>query len=115
MPRQPRYELCGIPQHIVQKGNNRQPVFFEKSDHVRYLEDLNEVAGKVECIVHAYVLMTNHVHLLVTPLQSGRISQLMQGLDRRYVAYINGAYKRTGTLWEKLISRARKKLGCGDG
>ncbi len=100
MPRQPRYDLPGLPQHVIQRGNNRQAVFFDEGDCRRYLDDLNEVAEKTGCQIHAYVLMTNHVHLLVTPMASRGISRLMQGLGRRYVAYVNGAYKRTGTLWE---------------
>ena len=69
-------------------------------DRKRYLQDLRELSLKGACDVHAYVLMTNHVHLLVTPLQSGAISRLMQSLGRRYVRYINDTYGRTGTLWE---------------
>jgi putative transposase len=100
MPRQPRYDLPGLPQHVIQRGNNRQAVFFEEADYRRYLDDLNEVSEKVGCLIHAYVLMTNHVHLLVTPTESAGISRLIQGLGRRYVAYVNGTYQRTGTLWE---------------
>ena len=100
MPRQPRYDLPGLPQHVIQRGNNRQAVFFEEDDCVRYLEDLDAVAKQVGVATHAYVLMTNHVHLLVTPSEKGGISRLMQGLGRRYVAYVNGRYKRSGTLWE---------------
>jgi putative transposase len=85
---------------VIQRGNNRQPVFFQESDYNRYLHDLNEVAESVACLIHAYVLMTNHVHLLVTPMAPMGISHLMQGLGRRYVAYVNGTYGRTGTLWE---------------
>jgi len=100
MPRQPRYNLPGIAQHVIQRGNNRQAVFFDESDYRRYLEDLGKVAGSVGCDIHAYVLMTNHVHLLLTPQQDHALSRLMQGLGRRYVAYINRTYQRSGTLWE---------------
>lgn len=100
MPRQPRYDLPGVPQHVIQRGNNRQAVFFDPVDYRRYLDDLNAVSEKVGCLIHAYVLMTNHVHLLVTPVEPAGISRLMQGLGRRYVAYVNGTYRRTGTLWE---------------
>ena len=100
MPRQPRYDLPGLPQHVIQRGNNRQAVFFDEDDCVRYLEDLDAVTKQISVAIHAYVLMTNHVHLLVTPNESGGISRLMQGLGRRYVAYVNGRYKRSGTLWE---------------
>ena len=100
MPRQPRMDLPGVPQHIVQRGNDRQPTFFADADRVRYLTDLNEIALRVGCHVHAYVLMTNHVHLLVTPTERGQVAHVMQSLGRRYVRYINDRYRRTGTLWE---------------
>ncbi len=100
MPRQPRYEVAGLPQHIVQRGNNRQPIFFEESDYRRFLDDLKEAAEKTQCQVHAFVLMTNHVHLLATPTTDKGLSQLMQSIGRRYVQYINTSYKRSGTLWE---------------
>lgn len=100
MPRQPRYNLPGLPQHVIQRGNNRQAVFFDGGDYERYLSDLDEIATDIGCQIHAFVLMTNHVHLLVTPTASNGISKLMQGMDRCYVTYINHAYKRTGTLWE---------------
>ena len=67
MPRQPRLDLPGVPQHVVQRGNDRQPCFFEDSDYLRYLQELKELALHRHCAVHAYVLMTNHVHLLLTP------------------------------------------------
>ena len=100
MPRQPRLDIAGIPQHIVQRGNDRQPCFFEPGDYQRYLDELREISLKEGCAVHAYVLMTNYVHLLVTPGGTGRISALMQALGRRYVRYVNDRYHRTGTLWE---------------
>ena len=99
MPRQPRYDLPGLPQHVIQRGNNRQAVFFDEEDCVRYL------------------VMTNHVHLLVTPNERGGISRLMQGLGRRYVAYVNGRYRRSGTLWEgrykaSLVDEEAYLLAC---
>ena len=100
MPRQPRLDLPGIPQHVVQRGNDRQPCFFEESDYLRYLQELKELALHRHCAVHAYVLMTNHVHLLLTPTGSGQVAALMQALGRRYVRYINDRHHRTGTLWE---------------
>jgi putative transposase len=100
MPRQPRLDLAGVPQHIVQRGNDRQPCFFSDADHHRYLGELREIALREGCAVHAYVLMTNHVHLLMTPVASGRVARVMQALGRRYVRYINDRYRRTGTLWE---------------
>jgi putative transposase len=100
MPRPPRLDLPGVPQHIVQRGNDRQPCFFTEKDYVRYLDGLREITQRERCKVHAYVLMTNHVHLLMTPDSVGSISRVMQSLGRRYVRYINDSYRRTGTLWE---------------
>lgn len=100
MPRKPRFILPGYPQHVIQRGNNRKPCFFADADYRRYLDDLAAAAVKYQCQIHAYVLMTNHAHLLVTPLVEYGISQMMQSLGRRYVRYINNRYKRTGTLWE---------------
>lgn len=95
-----RLDLPGVAQHVVQRGNDRQACFFREVDYVRYLQDLREAALKYECHVHAYVLMTNHVHLLVTPAFVGAVSSLMQAVGRRCVRYINGSIGRTGTLWE---------------
>ncbi|WP_295942186.1 transposase [uncultured Xanthomonas sp.] len=100
MPRRPRLDLPGVAQHIVQRGNDRQPCFFIDIDRIRYLQDLRELSLKLDIAVHAYVLMTNHVHLLLTSKQAGTVSTLMQSLGRRYVRYINTQYRRTGTLWE---------------
>ena len=100
MPRKPRFTLPGIPQHVIQRGNNREPCFFAEEDYGRYLNDLKETAAKHSCHIHAYVLMTNHVHLLVTPTQEHSISDMMQALGRRYVYYVNKTYRRSGTLWE---------------
>jgi len=117
MPRQPRYNLPGLPQHVIQRGNNRQAVFFDEGDYRRYLSDLDEIATDTGCSIHAFVLMTNHVHLLVTPGVANGISKLMQGLGRRYVAYVNHTYQRTGTLWEgrykaSLVAQDRYLLAC---
>ena len=68
MPRKPRFNLVGIPQHVIQRGNNREPCFYAEENYQRYLEDLEEAAKKNDCRIHAYVLMTNHVHILVTPM-----------------------------------------------
>lgn len=100
MARLPRFDLPGIAQHIVQRGNDRLPCFAAEQDCICYLQDLRDVAGENDCAIHAYVLMTNHVHLLVTPARSGSLSRMMQALGRRYVSYFNGRYRRTGTLWE---------------
>jgi putative transposase len=100
MPRKPGFNLVGIPQHVIQRGNNREPCFYSEQDYQRYLYDLNEAAKKYDCRIHAYVLMTNHVHILVTPMVDHGISNMMQALGRRYVYYINKNYHRSGTLWE---------------
>ncbi len=100
MARKPRFALPGYPQHVVQRGHNRHACFFVESDYRKYLENLAAAAQKYHCRVHAYVLMTNHVHLLVTPVISGAISRMMQSVGRRYVRHVNAAYRRTGTLWE---------------
>jgi putative transposase len=100
MARQPRFRLPGYPQHIVQRGNDRQACFFANSDYHYYLDCLAAASELHTCDVHAYVLMTNHVHLLVTPNTPDGISKLMQAVGRRYVKKINTRYQRTGTLWE---------------
>lgn len=100
MARKPRFTIPGIPQHVVQRGNNREPCFFAPQDYRFYLDSLRESSEKYGCAIHAYVLMTNHVHLLVTPEQQGAIGQCLQSVGRRYVRYVNQVYRRTGTLWE---------------
>jgi putative transposase len=100
MPRKPRFYVPGMPAHIVQRGNNRQACFFDDNDYLTYLDWLRESADKAGCQIHGYVLMTNHVHLLVTPARAQSIGQMLQSLGRRYVQYVNHTYGRTGTLWE---------------
>lgn len=100
MPRRPRIKLAGMPQHVVQRGINREPCFFAEEDYHSYLHWLEKAAADWHCVVHAYVLMTNHVHLLVSPETETGIARLMQSVGRRYVQYINRSYKRTGSLWE---------------
>jgi len=100
MARKPRFGLPGIPQHVIQRGNNREPCFLAEADYRRYLDDLKTSADKFLCRIHAYALMTNHVHLLVTPMREEAIGDMMQALGRRYVHYVNKTYRRTGTLWE---------------
>ena len=100
MARLPRLDLPNVPQHIVQRGNDRQPCFAGLADYQNYRQELYEAAHKHGCAVHAYVLMTNHVHLLVTPQAAGGASRMMQALGRRYVGAFNARYGRTGTLWE---------------
>jgi len=100
MPRRPRLNLAGLPLHIIQRGNNRHACFYAEEDYRFYLHWLALGASKHGCVVHAYVLMTNHVHLLLTPETPGAASTLMQSLGRRYVQYVNRFYRRSGTLWE---------------
>jgi putative transposase len=117
MARQPRLDLPGIPQHVVQRGNDRQACFASEADYRRYLQELREAALKHDCAIHAYVLMTNHVHLLATPTDTGAISRMMQAVGRRYVGGFNARYRRTGTLWEgrfkaALVDTDRYLLTC---
>ena len=100
MARKPRFNLIGVPQHVIQRGYNREPCFYAEEDYRFYVECLEESARKFGCLIHAYVLMTNHVHLLVTPQVDYGVSQMMQSVGRKYVRYINHQYRRTGTLWE---------------
>jgi putative transposase len=117
MPRNPRLDLADVAQHIVQRGNDRQPCFFRESDYVRYLQDLREASLTHGCRIHAYVLMTNHVHLLVTPAACGGVARMMHAIGRRYVGGFNARYRRTGTLWEgrfkaALVDNDRYVLAC---
>ena len=100
MARKPRLSIPFIPQHIIQRGNNRQPCFFDQQDFKVYLDKLEEYTKKYLVSVHAFVLMTNHVHLLLSPSERDGISKVMQSLGRYYVRYFNHTYQRTGTLWE---------------
>lgn len=100
MARQPRLDLPGIPQHIVQRGNNRLPCFLDDTDRHRYLHLLGEALLDTKCALHAYVLMDNRVHLLVTTGVAGAISKMMQKLGRAYVGQFNARHRRTNTLWE---------------
>jgi putative transposase len=111
MPRRARLALPGIPWHIIQRGNNRSPCFHCESDYRVYLDVLNEQSRKHGCAIHAYVLMTNHVHLLITPERTDSAALLMKNLGQRYVQYINRTYRRTGTLWE---GRFRSCLAQGE-
>ncbi|MDD2883234.1 MAG: transposase [Rhodoferax sp.] len=117
MPRRPRIHLDGVPLHIVQRGHNRQPCFFADADYLAYLEWLGDAARRTGCQLHAYALMTNHVHLLLTPADAQAVPRLMVTLGRRYVPYINAAYQRSGTLWEgryksSLIQSESYLLAC---
>ena len=98
MPRKSRFNLVGIPQHVIQLGHIREPCFYLEQDYRHYIADLKVAAKKYECRIHAYVLLTNHVHMLVTPVVEQGISNMMQALGRGYVYYINKRYHRSGTL-----------------
>jgi putative transposase len=100
MPRRARLSLPNVPLHIIQRGNNRQACFYADEDYLNYLNWLNEYADKCGCEVHAYVLMTNHVHLLMSAKQHDAPGKLMKALGQRYVQYVNRTYQRSGTLWE---------------
>lgn len=100
MPRKPRFYLPNVPIHIVQRGNNQEAIFFEDSDYQAYLDWLQQATTRYGCSLHAYVLMTNHVHLLATPADKDSVSRMIQFVGRQYVPYINRKYNRTGTLWE---------------
>jgi len=100
MPRKPRIYLPGIPSHVVQRGNDCNACFFEEENYLFFLECLEEAGERYDVAIHAYVLMTNHIHLLMTPKTESGISRVMQLLGNRYVQYINKKYRKTGTLWE---------------
>lgn len=100
MPRPLRYPIAGIPQHIVQRGNNRCATFFSEEDRRFYLACLLDASRRHGLAIHAYVLMTNHVHLLATPARTDSIGRTLQSVGRRYVQVINLGHGRTGTLWE---------------
>src|SRR3982074_3473886 len=99
MARLSRTKAAGFPHHVIQRGNNRQAIFVDTADYQRYLQLLLEASAAHSVAVHAYVLMTNHVHLLVTPEQEDGLSRFMQALGRRYVRWFNDRHQRTGTLW----------------
>ena len=100
MARLRRYCPVGIPQHVIQRGNNRSVCFVDDSDMAAYAHFLFEAAVKNGLSIHGWVFMTNHVHLLVTPERDLALSKTMQALGRRYVRYFNTTYHRTGTLFE---------------
>lgn len=100
MPRHARLKLPGLPLHIIQRGNNRADCFYADEDYALYFHYLGKLAGEFQCAIHAYVLMTNHVHLLLTAALLDGPSLLMKHLGQRYVQYMNRSYHRSGTLWE---------------
>ena len=117
MPRRPRIHLPGQPPHIVQRGHNRAACFFAKRITSAFLHWLGEALTGTGAQLHAYALMTNHVHLLLTPLDAAAVPSLMISLGRRYVQYVNRSYRRTGTLWDSrykssLIHAGSYLLAC---
>lgn len=100
MARPARLTLPGYPHHVVQRGHNRAPVFEDDEDRRHYLAVLRDVARDARVPVHAYVLMPNHVHLLLTPPDETALSRMMQNLGRRHVVWFNQRHGRSGTLWE---------------
>lgn len=117
MARLPRLTLPDYPHHVIQRGNNRQAIFVTTADYRMLLDLLQEHAKKWDVAVHAYVLMSNHFHVLATPRTADGLPKMMQAVGRSYVRYFNSAQKRTGTLWEgryksTLIQAERYLLAC---
>ncbi|WP_101759571.1 transposase [Oceanicoccus sp. KOV_DT_Chl] len=117
MPRKIRMYLPGVPAHIVQRGNNRNACFFSDDDYFYYKHILGEGLRRYGGQLHAYCLMTNHVHLIITPTEKDSISRIIQHTGRQYVQYINKTYQRSGTLWEgrhkgSLVDAEQYLLAC---
>jgi putative transposase len=100
MPRIARAVATGFPHHIVQKGNNREAVFFNQEDRAVYLFLLKRYSEKWDTPVSCYCLMNNHVHLVARPSSKGCLQKMMQGVTLCYTQHINRKYGRTGRLWE---------------
>ena len=117
MARLPRLTLPGYPHHVIQRGNNRQAIFASPADYQTLLDLLRINAERFGVAIHAWVLMTNHFHLLATPQTADALPQMMQAVGRSYVRYFNDLQGRTGTLWEgryksTLIQTDRYLLAC---
>jgi len=117
MARSPRITIPDYPHHIIQRGNNRAATFFADDDYRFFLDCLWQAKRKCQCRIYAYVLMTNHFHLLVEPAEVGDLGRFMQSVGRRYVRYINETYGRSGTLWEgrfksAAVSRDEYLIAC---
>jgi putative transposase len=117
MARLSRLTLPGCPHHVIQRGNNRQPIFSTLADYQYLLKLLDDSARKFAVDIHAYVLMSNHFHLLATPQTDTGLPQMMQAVGRSYVRYFNDLQQRTGTLWEgryrsTLIQTEHYLLAC---
>lgn len=100
MPRASRYILPNVPVHVIHRGVNRTNCFLSDSDFHDYWRLLRAASISSHCAVHAYVFMTNHVHMLVTPAASDSLSDLMKSLAQVYAQRFNRKYARTGPLWE---------------
>lgn len=117
MPRGPRLIVPQIAVHIVQRGHDRRDCFRHDTDYLVYLTNLRDLSAKTRCALHAYCLMTNHVHLLLTPSSLHACALLMRNLGQRYVQYFNRRYQRSGTLWEGrfrscLVDSAQYVIAC---
>ena len=117
MPRRARMYLPGFPYHIVQRGNNREACFIEPENFQVYLDQWQQLSRRYGVAVHAYCLMTNHIHFLATPASDTALSVTLKGVGSRYAQYINKTYRRTGTLWEgrhrsSLVQSERYLLSC---
>jgi putative transposase len=117
MARHPRLIVPGVALHVVQRGNGRRDCFRQDNDRLVYLSILRDLSRLRRCALHAYCLMTNHIHLLLTPDNKISCSLMMRDLARCYASYFNRRYSRTGTLWEGpfrscLVDSARYVLGC---
>ena len=117
MARRPRLFVADIPYHIVQRGNNKNPIFFSEQDYIFFLEVLGEAKLKHPCLIYSYCLMTNHFHMLIEPKEKENASLLMKFLGAKYVRYMNKFHSRSGTLWEgrfksSLIDEEMYFLSC---
>ena len=117
MPRGPRLIVPHIAVHIVQRGHDRRDCFHQETDYLVYLANLRDQVARAGCALHAYCLMTNHIHLLLTPPEPDSCASLMRNLGQRYVQYFNRRYARSGTLWEGrfkscLVDTARYVIAC---
>ncbi len=117
MPRRTRHYLPNMPYHIVQRGNNREACFIEPEDYLFYQTLWQEVSHRYGTQVHAYCLMTNHIHFLASPAETSSLSNTLKVVGSRYAQYVNKKYQRTGTLWEgrhraSLVQTNRYLLTC---
>ena len=117
MARLARVSVPGYPYHVIQRGNNRQRIFATDADRVLMCDLLSENATRFDVAIHAYVLMDNHFHLLLTPSTADGLPKMMQAVGRRYVRYFNDVQQRSGTLWEgryksALVQTERYLMAC---